>query len=139
MREFIRYRSLLVLVCGLLAELFAISIHATISTQQVSIVFEDVAAVAGVSPKLICGTPKKDYILEVSGSGVVWFDYNNDGYLDLYLVGGLRSKTSFIRGEHRNCLTTTCIETMEIALSPMSQQRLESLDGDGGTVPWQRI
>src|SRR5437879_5787898 len=55
---------------------------------QSPIVFRDVAAAAGLTPKLICGTPKKEFILEVSGSGLVWFDFNNDGYLDLYLVSG---------------------------------------------------
>jgi hypothetical protein len=88
MRGNVPHRTLLILIISLLAELFAISFQATISTQQASIIFENVAALAGITPKLICGTSKKDYILEVSGSGVVWFDYNNDGYLDLYLVSG---------------------------------------------------
>jgi hypothetical protein len=50
--------------------------------------FRDVAAEAGITPILTCGTTEKNYILEVYGSGCVWFDYNNDGYTDLYIVNG---------------------------------------------------
>ncbi|PYV25909.1 MAG: hypothetical protein DMG24_08265 [Acidobacteria bacterium] len=52
------------------------------------IVFRDVAAQAGITPQLVCGGREKNYILEVNGTGCVWFDYNNDGYTDLYLVNG---------------------------------------------------
>ena len=37
---------------------------------------------------LVCGSPEKKYIIEVNGTGCVWFDYNNDGYVDLYIVNG---------------------------------------------------
>ena len=30
----------------------------------------------------------KNYVLEVNGGGVCWLDYDNDGYMDLYLVNG---------------------------------------------------
>jgi hypothetical protein len=52
------------------------------------VMFRDVAAEAGITPILTCGTTEKNYILEVYGSGCVWFDYNNDGYTDLYIVNG---------------------------------------------------
>jgi len=32
------------------------------------------------------GTPEKKYILEADGSGVGLIDYDNDGWLDIYLV-----------------------------------------------------
>ena len=34
------------------------------------------------------GTPEKKYILETDGSGVGLIDYDNDGWLDIYLVNG---------------------------------------------------
>jgi enediyne biosynthesis protein E4 len=55
---------------------------------DIPVTFRDVAPEAGINAKLVCGTPKKEYILEVGGSGCVWFDYNNDGYVDLYIVNG---------------------------------------------------
>lgn len=50
--------------------------------------FRNIAAKAGITAKIISGDPKKNYVLEVNGSGVCWFDFNNDGLLDLYLVNG---------------------------------------------------
>lgn len=34
------------------------------------------------------GTPAKNYILDTTGSGVALLDYDNDGWLDIYLVNG---------------------------------------------------
>jgi hypothetical protein len=34
------------------------------------------------------GTPEKKYILETIGSGVALLDYDNDGWLDIYMVNG---------------------------------------------------
>jgi hypothetical protein len=34
------------------------------------------------------GTPEKQFILETNGSGVGLLDYDNDGWLDIYLVNG---------------------------------------------------
>ena len=34
------------------------------------------------------GTPKKKFIIETNGSGVCLLDYDNDGWLDIYLVNG---------------------------------------------------
>jgi hypothetical protein len=56
--------------------------------QEPQITFRNVATEAGITPKLVCGTPEKRYIIEVNGTGCVWFDYNNDGYVDLYIVNG---------------------------------------------------
>ncbi len=36
----------------------------------------------------VMGSPQKKYILETDGSGVGLIDYDNDGWLDIYLVNG---------------------------------------------------
>ncbi len=58
------------------------------SSTSSPILFRDVAQDAGITPTLVCGSSEKNYILEVFGSGCIWFDYNNDGYVDLYVVNG---------------------------------------------------
>src|SRR5437764_11245887 len=58
------------------------------SLSRPRITFRDVAREAGITPRLVCGAKDKKYILEVNGSGCVWFDYNNDGYVDLYIANG---------------------------------------------------
>jgi hypothetical protein len=51
--------------------------------------FVDIAAVAGLNaPITIGGLHEKRYILETTGGGVAVFDYDNDGWLDLFLVNG---------------------------------------------------
>src|SRR3982074_111244 len=53
------------------------------------IVFQDIADKAGLSPwKHTMGTPEKHFIIETNGSGVGLIDYDNDGWLDIYLVNG---------------------------------------------------
>jgi hypothetical protein len=53
------------------------------------IVFRDIAKAAGLTSwHHTAGTPQKSYILETVGSGVALFDYDNDGWLDIYLVNG---------------------------------------------------
>ena len=53
------------------------------------IVFQDFSEKAGLAKWTHhMGTPTKDYIIETKGSGVCLFDYDNDGWLDIYLVNG---------------------------------------------------
>ena len=53
------------------------------------VIFKDVAAAAGLTKwKHVEGTPEKKYIIETLGSGVALLDYDNDGWLDIYLVNG---------------------------------------------------
>jgi cytochrome d ubiquinol oxidase subunit I len=53
------------------------------------VVFRDIAEKAGLTTwSHTMGTPQKNYILETTGSGVALLDYDNDGWLDIYLVNG---------------------------------------------------
>jgi hypothetical protein len=53
------------------------------------VVFQDTAADAGLTRwRHIMGPAKKKFILETVGSGVALLDYDNDGWLDIYLVNG---------------------------------------------------
>jgi hypothetical protein len=55
---------------------------------QMAVRLVDVAKQAGVVVMNICGGRTKDYILEVNGNGAAFFDYNNDGYMDILIVNG---------------------------------------------------
>jgi len=53
--------------------------------------FTDVAAHAGLREPVIYGPPDRmDYILESMGCGVAFLDYDNDGWLDIFLLSGTR-------------------------------------------------
>jgi hypothetical protein len=53
------------------------------------VIFEDIAEKAGLTTWMHrMGTPEKNYILETTGSGVALLDYDNDGWMDIYLVNG---------------------------------------------------
>ncbi len=54
-----------------------------------TVVFEDVTKQAGLSGwRHKMGAPEKKFIVETNGSGVGLIDYDNDGWLDIYLVNG---------------------------------------------------
>ncbi len=53
------------------------------------IVFEDDTKKSGLGKfQHVSGTAEKNLILEAPGSGVAIFDYDNDGWPDIYLVNG---------------------------------------------------
>jgi enediyne biosynthesis protein E4 len=57
----------------------------------VSVNFVNVAKAAGLNVKTIFGGEHKNkYLLETTGCGVAFYDYDNDGWLDIFLVNGTR-------------------------------------------------
>ncbi|MGH9545319.1 MAG: CRTAC1 family protein, partial [Terriglobales bacterium] len=53
--------------------------------------FVNVAHEAGLNAKTIYGGEHKNkYLLETTGCGVAFYDYDNDGWLDIFLVNGWR-------------------------------------------------
>ena len=62
------------------------------------VVFTDVTKLAGLDRfHHRSGTPEKTTILEAPGSGVALLDYDNDGWLDIYLLNG--STVSAMKGQ----------------------------------------
>src|SRR5689334_24080231 len=58
---------------------------------DLGISFVDVAKEAGLNAKTIFGGEHKNkYLLETTGCGVAFYDYDNDGWLDIFLVNGTR-------------------------------------------------
>src|SRR5258707_8535873 len=53
--------------------------------------FTDIAARAGLTaPVIFGGESTKKYILETTGTGVAIFDYDNDGWPDIFIVNGTK-------------------------------------------------
>ena len=53
--------------------------------------FVDVAAAAGLrAPVIYGGVESKKYILEATGCGCAFLDYDNDGWMDIFLLSGTR-------------------------------------------------
>ena len=53
--------------------------------------FVDVSSNAGLTQTMFYGDPNHNtYIIEVNGAGCAFFDYDNDGWMDAFILGGRR-------------------------------------------------
>jgi hypothetical protein len=63
------------------------------------VTFTDVAPRAGLTTPVVYGEEYvKKYIVEANGPGIAFFDYDRDGWLDIFLVNGTRHE-GFPRGQ----------------------------------------
>lgn len=67
------------------------SLPANAPGSDLGVSFVDVARESGLTTKTIFGGEHKNkYLLETTGCGVAFYDYDNDGWLDIFLVNGTR-------------------------------------------------
>ncbi len=65
--------------------------HSSIEGTPLGLQFIDVATQSGLNAKTIYGGEGKNkYLLETTGCGVAFYDYDQDGWLDIFLVNGWR-------------------------------------------------
>src|SRR6266446_5676430 len=84
-----RARALLVAFTGGLG-LFSMSarLPGAAAAPDGSIQFEDTTGTGHLDYRNLFGSPGKPYIIESTGNGAAWIDYDGDGFLDLFVVNG---------------------------------------------------
>src|SRR2546422_4149247 len=71
-----------------------------ISALPLGVAFVNVAREAGLHLKTTFGGGKKNkYLLETTGCGAAFFDYDNDGWLDNFPGHGTRFENTFPQGQ----------------------------------------
>jgi hypothetical protein len=67
-----------------------------VSGFQLDVQFVNVAREAGLNAKTIYGNEKSNkFLLETTGCGAAFFDYDQDGWLDIFLVNGSRFESQW--------------------------------------------
>lgn len=74
-----------------------------VGNQSSGVRFVDITEQSGINFKHI-STPEKRYIVESMSGGVAVFDYDNDGYLDIYFVNSLTVDLLKSNGKTRSAL-----------------------------------
>src|SRR5579883_2440567 len=75
------------------------SIDQLLGATPLGVQFINVAREAGLNKKTIFGAEQRNkYLLETTGCGVAFIDYDNDGWLDIFFVNGTRFETTFPKG-----------------------------------------
>jgi enediyne biosynthesis protein E4 len=71
--------------------ILALLLNTIIDSQSTFPQFIDIAAQAGLThPSIYGGIEAKKYIIETNGCGVAFYDYDNDGWVDILVLSGTR-------------------------------------------------
>ena len=67
-----------------------------LSGQSLDVEFVSIAREAGLKTKTIYGSENRNkYLLETTGCGAAFYDYDHDGWLDIFLVNGTRFESKW--------------------------------------------
>src|SRR5262245_27811222 len=94
---------LLVSLSPLLLVLLLAFSTATTGGQPAAIRFTDITAQSGITFRHVA-SPEKKYLVESMSGGLAAFDYDNDGYLDIYFVNSLNVDLMKSGGKTRSLL-----------------------------------
>ena len=87
-------------ICSLCAGLPVFSLDQLLGDTGLGVQFVNVAREAGLHSKTTFGAESKNkFLLETTGCGVAFIDYDNDGWLDIFFVNGTRFEATYAAGE----------------------------------------
>jgi hypothetical protein len=87
-------------VKSLCATVPVFSFDQLIAGAPLGVQFVNVAREAGLRSQTIFGSERKNkFLLETTGCGCAFFDYDNDGWLDIFLVNGTRFEAKWPAGQ----------------------------------------
>ena len=67
-----------------------------LSGQSLDVEFVNIAREAGLKTKTLYGSENRNkYLLETTGCGAAFYDYDHDGWLDIFLVNGTRFESKW--------------------------------------------
>src|SRR5579872_4927091 len=120
---------------GFMCGYFALTISTSVSPHKASLSpptvnFVDISAHAGLTAVTEDGSEQtKKYIIETTGSGAVAFDYDNDGWPDIFLVNGTslegfpkdKEPTSHLYHNNRDGTFADVTQKAQVALTGWGQ------------------